>query len=113
VHRNALLDALVRPHRVEVIQSVFLQNALQVSFVQNDDVIQTLASNATEKAFANRIHQWRAHRRFDHANTGAFRRAVEVRAELVISVTNDESRTFTERRVLQLSSPRPTARLGR
>jgi hypothetical protein len=53
MNRGALFDSLVRPNGVEAIQSVLLQNALQVSLVQNDNVIQTFAPNTAVKALAN------------------------------------------------------------
>jgi hypothetical protein len=55
--RNLLTDPLVRPSRVEVARCVLSEYVLQVCLSQDHDMIEAFASDASEKAFAHRIHQ--------------------------------------------------------
>ncbi len=61
-------------------------------------MIEALAPDTPQKPLAHRIHQRRAHRRAQDANPGALGNAIEVRAELVVSIADDDLRALAERR---------------
>jgi hypothetical protein len=70
----------------------------KVVFAQDDDVVETLASDAAEESFADGVHQWGPYRRLQDADACDACRPIEGRAELAIPVTDDELRSLAERR---------------
>src|SRR5258708_22902670 len=68
----------------------------QVVLVEDDHVIEALAAYATEEPLAVRVHVGRAYRGLDDANSDGFSCALEVRAELIIPIANEESRALSE-----------------
>ena len=66
-----------------------------MTFIENNHVIQTLASDIADEALVYGIRFWRTHEGFENINmVGYFR---EVYAKLLIIVTNQELRTFLKR----------------
>ena len=57
--RNPLTDPLVGPSHVEVAQRVVGKDALQVRLGEDDQVIEALTADASQKPFAHRVHQRR------------------------------------------------------
>jgi len=106
--RNLLADALVRPSRVEVAQGILGEDIPQVPLRQDDHVVEALAADATQEAFAHRIHQGRPDRGVQDARPDARGDAVEDGSELVVAIADDELRRVPEgRRVANLlRSPR-------
>jgi hypothetical protein len=49
---DKLTDPLMRPSAVEIRETVFAQDALQVALTEHNDVVQALAANAAQKSFA-------------------------------------------------------------
>jgi hypothetical protein len=60
----------------------------QVSFAQDDDVIETLSSDATEESFAHSVHPRGAGCDLKHFDASAFRNTIEVRPVLLVPVPN-------------------------
>jgi len=69
-----------------------------VSLSQDDHVIEAFAPDAAQKSLAHRIHQGSLNRFAQNANPGPFGDTVEDRAELVVTIANDELRALPERR---------------
>ncbi len=80
--RSLLADALVRPSRVEVAQGILGEEIPQVPLRQDDHVVEALAADATQEAFAHRIHQGRPDRGVQDARPDARGDAVEDGSEL-------------------------------
>jgi hypothetical protein len=98
-HRNCLVDALMRSAFIEVVH-VLSENAPQVSFTENQNVIEALSSEAAEEPFYARVHV--RVQTEDDLDVGAFRDVVEPRAELAVVIPNDESRRVVEGGVAEL-----------
>jgi hypothetical protein len=89
---HELFDALVKTGFVEVA-AVFDQDLVQVPFTEHDDMIQALPPDAAEEALTHSIRAWCADGGLDHSRADPPGRAVEVWAELVIPIPDDEPRT--------------------
>ena len=63
---------------------------LEVPLAKDDDVIDALAPDATEKPLANGIHERSLNGRPKNADAGALRGLVEVGTELTVVVSDDE-----------------------
>jgi hypothetical protein len=61
---------------------------------QDEQLIEALAPDAPQKPLAHRIHQGCAHRRGQDANPGALGNAIEVSAELIVSIADDDLRPW-------------------
>ena len=68
-----MIDSLVRPRGIEVAANVVPEHTAQVPVAQDDDVIETLSPDATEKSFAHCVHPWGAGRDLNHFDAGALR----------------------------------------
>ena len=90
LYRNSLPNSLVRACEVEIAEAVLLQHVLEVPLAQDYDVIETVAPDAPEKSLANRIHERSLDRRPKNVDAGTGRGTVEVGAELVVVVADDE-----------------------
>ena len=84
--RDALIDSLVRPRGIEVAANVLPEHTPQVPFAQDDDVIETLSPDATEKSFAHSVHPWGAGRNLTHFDAGPLRNTIEIRPVLLVPV---------------------------
>jgi len=106
-----LAEALVRSNGVEV-GAIFVENELEMTAANDQHVIETLAPNGAEDAFAVCVGLRREWRSVDHANTCALRDRVEENAELRIIVAEQKLRREIEgREVAQLLREPVLARL--
>ena len=87
--RGLLAEPLVRPGLI-VVADVLGHDALEVPVVEHQDVVEALATQRTEKAFADGVHVRRAHRRADHPDAGGAGQRIEGGPELVVAVANQE-----------------------
>ncbi len=65
---------------------------------ENDDVIQTLSTNASKITLARGIHQRSSHCCSHDFHSGTLCHSVEFSTELVVVIANDHIGTLTERR---------------
>ncbi len=70
----------------------------EVASPENDDVIETLSTNASKIALARGIHQRSPHCRSHDFHSGTLRHSVEFSTELVVVIANDHIGTLAERR---------------
>ncbi len=101
--RNALLESLMRSGSIEV-GDVLVEHRAKMVFAKDDDVIETLATDTSEKSLAHSVHQWGAVRGLHDANASTLCDAIEPRAELVVVIPDDELWTTAE-----MASPPATA----
>jgi hypothetical protein len=92
--RNTV-DTLMGTSRIEVVD-VFAHQSSQMTFTENDDMIQTLASDTTDETLARRIGFRCAHGYFEDLNMAG--RAREVCAKLVIIVADQKPWSLLKRR---------------
>lgn len=59
MYRRILLKRHVRSADVVIFIDVFVQHAMQMSFIKNNHVVQTLSAQRADDAFCNRILPWR------------------------------------------------------
>lgn len=98
----------MRSGAVEVGEAVLVQHAQHVLFVKDEDVIEALASHAAEEALTDGVDQRGTHRGANDSRASALGNSVELGAELVVTIADDELRSIAEsRRVAELlSGPR-------
>lgn len=60
------------------VADVLIEHGAQVSLPEDDDVVETLAADATQEAFACGVHERCSDRGLEHANAHAFGDAVEL-----------------------------------
>ena len=68
--RDALVDALVRPCRIEIAPHVQPEHTPQVPLAEDNDVIDTFSSTSAEKSFAHCIHPRGAGSDLKHFDAG-------------------------------------------
>src|SRR5690606_27093915 len=83
-----------------LVVDVVVEHRPEMPLSENDDVIETLTSNAAEKAFACGVHERNTDCGFEDENARAFGDAVEGCAKLCVAITNNELGAFTEWRQL-------------
>ncbi len=88
----------MRSLRVEVRVDVLAEHVLEVTFAEHDDVVEALATNRAEEAFADCVHEWRLDSGLHDADPGALRDAVEHGRVLVVAIANQDLRSDAERR---------------
>jgi hypothetical protein len=110
--RNSLADPLVGPSGVEVAQRVVGKDVAQVRLGEDDQVIEALAADASQKPFAHGVHQRRPNCRAHDACPGALGDTIESGTEFVVAVADEKPRPLPEgRRVAQLlRGPLPRGR---
>src|SRR5665213_692382 len=89
------------------IANVLGEHCEQMALAQDDDVIETLTTHATEEALTGGIHIWRAHAGLDDPRPEGLGRAVEVGTELAAPVADDELGPDAERRSIAELLRRP------
>ena len=94
-HRRPLAEALVRACGVEVAD-VLGDHAVQMPVVEHQDMVEALATQRAEKAFADGVHVGRAHRRADYPDAGSNGQRIEGNPKLVVSVANQQLRCHAE-----------------
>lgn len=111
---NLLVDALVGPGTIKV-SDLLLEDASQMCFAYNHDVIQTFPAHAAEQPFADRIRPWGLDRRSQHSNPGTLGDCSEVGAVLRIVIADQVLRRLAkgrgfprERALLIIFRSRPT-----
>ena len=72
---DQLVDPLVRARGV-VVPDVFGDDAVEVPAVEHENVVEALATQRAQKAFADGVHVRRAHRGLDYPDPGGSRRRV-------------------------------------
>ncbi len=110
-NRDPLAESLVRPRLVEVAEGIFPQHVYQVALAQDDQVVDTLAPHAPKESLAHGIHQGRLHCRLRDPQPRAFGNAIEDCPVLVVAISDQEARSFAERRGIAELLRRPL--LGR
>ena len=87
-----ILESLMGAIRVIVTVNVLAQYTMEMSFTENDDMVQTLAPQGADNAFAESIHHRRFSCRdnlFDIHHTGS---ALKSPHKTCVAVMNEESR---------------------
>ena len=79
---------------------ILAQNRAQMVFAEDEHVIEAFASHAPEEALACCVHQRRLHRGLQDTDPCSLRNPVELGAELVVAVTDDEFVALIEGREL-------------
>jgi hypothetical protein len=100
-----LANTLVRSRSIEV-DDIFTDNAVQMSFTQNEHVIQAFAPHTTDEPFANRVNLWCSHRGseqvdppiFSHAGENMYRRMVPLLTRLPSFNSSPRMRFVPQRR---------------
>ena len=87
----------MRPSAVEVLEAILAQHALQVTRAEHDDVVEALATNAAQETFALGVHAGSPHGGAEDSDARSLRGSVEVHAELVVVVTDEEPGSLAER----------------
>src|SRR6478672_7617705 len=87
--KDALAEALVRSRGVEV-GCVFVRDAIEVSLVEQQDVIEKLPAEAADEPLGDRVHVGCSHRGLNDPNARPSGGAIEGSAVLVVAVTNQE-----------------------
>ena len=82
----------------------------EVASPENDDVIETLSTNASRITLARGIHQRSPHYRSQYFHSGTLRHSVEFSTELVVVIANDHIETRAERRDITKLLHRPLFR---
>ncbi len=89
---NLLAQALMRSRMVEVV-NVLLENSKQVSFTEDQHVVEALAPDTPEKAFAHSVCSGRFHGRSQDPQTSAVSDPIKRPPELVVVVPDEKART--------------------
>jgi hypothetical protein len=86
-----------------MVADVLGDDAVEVPAVEQENVVEALATQRAQKALADGVHVRRAHRGADYPDPGGARERVEGGPELVVAVPNQESwRRTRGRRVTKL-----------
>ena len=94
---NLLIDALMWTRLIEEL-TVLVDNAPDMLFTQNQNVVQTFTADAADKPFANGIRFGGIGRRVDEFDASAFDRMFKMRPILVVIIADQKAWAFTERR---------------
>ncbi len=92
------------------MRDVLLEHTEHVALAEDKDVIETLAPQAAEIAFAHSIGLRCSHRCAQDLDTPRLRNPVELAAELAVVVADQQSRALLERGRLAELLGRPHAR---
>ncbi len=82
------------------IEHVLLGQTSNMTFAQNEDVIEEFTPDTAHEALADRIGFGRIGRRVDECDPGSIHRRVEQRTVLAIVIANQETWTFSKGRRL-------------
>jgi len=96
----------MRSRSIEV-PDVLVEHRAKMRFAKNDDVIETLATNTSEKSLAHGVHERGVDCCLHDANASTLCNAIEVRPELAVVISNDELWPTLERRGLAQLLSRP------
>ena len=90
---DLLLDPLMWPGSIEVL-NVGVEHAVELLFMQDEQVIETLASHTSEKAFTDGIRSRGVRRCFENLDVTRLRNSREAYPKLAISITDEVLRPF-------------------
>jgi hypothetical protein len=76
-----------------------LGDVFELVLAEEEHVVESLAPQAADNPFGNGIHVRGTHGRLDHARANALGNAVERASELLVSISNEESRCQAVHRV--------------
>jgi hypothetical protein len=91
---NLLLDPLMRPGSVEVVY-ISAQYPLELLLMQDEQVIETLASHTSKKAFTDGIRLRDVIGYFEHLDSTRLRNPFEAQPKLTVMITDEILRPFT------------------
>ena len=96
----------LRPGLVEILD-IGTQDTMQLLLLQDEQVIQTLATHAAKEAFTDGIGPWCVIRRFEYLDAATCSHTRETGSELVITIANEILRSLSIRGYLSqlLCSP--------
>ncbi len=92
---NLLLNALMWPRLIEVLD-ISTQDTLQLLLLEDEQVIQTLASHTAQKAFTDGIGSRGVIRRFENLDTAGCGHARETGSKLAITITDEIPRSLSK-----------------
>jgi hypothetical protein len=93
--RNLLSDSLMRPGSVEV-HHLGIEDALELLLLQDEQVIETLATHTAQKAFTDGIGPWCVVGRFEDLDAAGCSHARETRSKLVITIADEILRRLSK-----------------
>jgi hypothetical protein len=79
---HELADPLMGAGPVEILETVLVENPLQVTLTERKNVVDALSTNATEKPLSEGVHPGCPHDGAESPYTCPLRRAVEVDAQV-------------------------------
>jgi hypothetical protein len=91
-----LPDALMRPGSIEGLARG-VKDTIQLLLLKDEQVIETLSSDTSQKAFTDRIGAFRMGRRGEHRDAEGIGHARETGSKLVITITNEMVRRLSIR----------------
>jgi hypothetical protein len=91
LQRVQAAEALMWSGRVEVGQ-VLVEHGAKMPLTEDDDVVETLATDTAKEAFAGRVHEGRARGCLEDTNARAVGDAIEVRARLGVALRRTDRR---------------------
>ncbi len=94
--RNLLTDPLMWPCLIEILDKG-MQDTMQLLFMKDQDVVQTLPPNAPQKAFTDRIGSWRLIRCFKYLDATCDRCSSETGSEFAIMIADEILRRLSIR----------------
>ncbi len=83
-----LSDALMRPGSIEVLD-IGVKDAIQLLLLQDEQVIETLSSDTSQKAFTDRIGAWCVIRRGEHLDAARVCDSSETGSKLAVMITDE------------------------
>jgi hypothetical protein len=83
----------LRPSLVEVLD-IGMQDPLQLLLLQDEQVIQTLATHTAQKAFTDGIGPWCVIGRFEYLDAAGCGHARETGSKLAITIANEILRSL-------------------
>ena len=86
--RNPLLKPLMRSGLI-VVSNIYLEEALELLLLHNQEMIQTFSSHTSQKAFANSIRLWRSVRRSKHFDATCERHSCKMLSAFAIIISNE------------------------
>ena len=87
-YRDLLLDPLMRPGSVEV-HHICVEHALELLLLQDEQVIETLSTYATQKPFTDGIGPWGVVGGFQDLDAAGCGHARETGSKFVITIANE------------------------
>ncbi len=85
---DQLVDALMWPGSSEVL-TIGMKDAVQLLLMQDEQVIETLATHTAQKPFTDRIGSWRMNGRFQDLDAAGCGHASETGSKLVITIADE------------------------